>query len=273
MQRIRTFLGKLKRAIGGFFTDVFEGTSTPGEDMKSFQVGRSAHGSPLSVYKVGQGQKNILFVGGIHGNEVGTVKLMHKFLAWLDETPEAAEGYKIWVLPCLNPDGFALAKQKPDYWDDGRIGRFNGNGVDLNRNFPVKSWRAQSHWTHGYNYSQRIPVHCGSGPGSEPEIQALTDFIKKHKIQVLYVFHNKARDVMGSRDKIAQELSKHYAAQTRFKCFAEEDWKKLEQTGTAKEWCEENSVSYIEVEGSTRYGSDWKRQAGALKSQLELLRS
>ena len=27
-----------------------------------------------------------------------------------------------------------------------------------------------------------------------------------------------------------------------------------------KEWCDLNNIAYIEIEGSTRWGSDWKKQ-------------
>lgn len=42
----------------------------------------------------------------------------------------------IWIVPTINPDGFSRSFEGSCCSPDDYKGRKNGNGVDLNRNFP-----------------------------------------------------------------------------------------------------------------------------------------
>lgn len=87
-----------------------------------------------------------LLIGGTHGNEPATVRLLEALIAdGLPPTPVA-------VLALHNPDALA------------RYTRYNACGVDLNRNCEF-NWRADS---------EEPP---GPEPWSEPETRALRDFI------------------------------------------------------------------------------------------------
>jgi hypothetical protein len=83
-------------------------------------------------------------------------------------------------LPSLNPDGEARA-HSPD-------GRVNENGVDLNRNWDA-DWRAD--WPRKDCWNLR-PTTGGTHPGSEPETQALMDFLLTHHVQALINYHSAA---------------------------------------------------------------------------------
>ena len=69
---------------------------------------------------------------------------------------------------------------------------------------------------------------------------------------------------MPMKDELSQRLVKDFAAKSDFRYVSEDAWRKLGQTGTIKEWCDENEIAYVEVEASSRYGSDWKNQKDAL---------
>lgn len=91
-----------------------------------------------------------LLLGGIHGNEPATVRLIQEFVAG---PPWAAlAGRPVIALPVANPDGCAART------------RYNLRGVDLNRNFPY-GWRRDS---------LEPP---GPEPFSEPESRALRALI------------------------------------------------------------------------------------------------
>lgn len=266
---LKKILGILLRGILGYIQNHFE--IYPKLPTPSFVIGYSNEKQPINCHEIGNGKISVLFIFGIHGNEVGTIKLSHHFINWCYTHEAELRSYSLYIIPCLNPDGYTTALQQPDYWHGGRIGRFNKNKVDLNRNFPTASFVEQSTWSFGKNYSKKQTVFCGSSAGSEPEIQALIKFIRDKKISTLFSYHNTAGDVTNSQSPLAQKLAQCYASLTNFKYMNHEEWKKLNQTGTAKEWCEENTINFVEIESSVRWGSDWKRQKPAMLKMLELL--
>ncbi len=237
-------------------------------DIPIMKIGNTIKNVPINYYKIGGGKLKIIFISAMHGNETGTVKLAHKLINFLFENRKKYPEFTFYIIPCLNPDGYGKALKNSDYFNGGRIGRFNDNDVDLNRNFNTPSFKKESVWLSGKNYSNKETVYCGEFGDSEPETKALTDFIKKENIKVLFSFHNAGRDVMGNKVHPSQKLVEIYAKKCKFKIFSEEEWTKLEQSGTLKEWCEENSVAYVEIEGSTRWGSDWKIQKPAVEATL-----
>ncbi|MCB0348888.1 MAG: DUF2817 domain-containing protein [Bdellovibrionales bacterium] len=118
-------------------------------------------------FKFKSEQKPILFIGGVHGDEPEGVRLAEELILHLENSTQK---YAPWVLiPCLNPDGYK-AKQ-----------RTNGNGVDLNRNYPSKNWSKE------FSKDRYYP---GPRPGSEPEIQALIQFIKEEQPRLIVHFHS-----------------------------------------------------------------------------------
>lgn len=87
-------------------------------------LGRSTGGRPIRVLEVrgAHATTTVLVVGCIHGNECAGLRTMRL----LERSRDPA--LDLWLLPDLNPDGFA------------RGTRQNGHGVDLNRNF-ASGWR------------------------------------------------------------------------------------------------------------------------------------
>jgi protein MpaA len=87
-------------------------------------LGRSWEGRPIHVARLGDpdAARRVLVVGCIHGNECAGLAVTRQLL----RAPVAAD---LWVLPNLNPDGYA------------RRSRGNARGVDLNRDFDTFSQR------------------------------------------------------------------------------------------------------------------------------------
>ena len=167
----------------------------------------------------------------MHGNEIGTVKLMRRFINHLHES-KIPYGVELFVIPCVNPDGFSVAINQPDYFGGGSFGRFNANNVDLNRNFAVASFEPENAWHFG---SERVSVFCGKEPLSEPESRMLAEFIKDRGISIFYSFHSRGREVMGNCNEMSEKLVHDYVEKTGYRYVSEEEWKRLNQTGTVRD--------------------------------------
>jgi protein MpaA len=87
-------------------------------------LGRSWEGRPIHVARLGDpdAARRVLVVGCIHGNECAGLAVTRQLL-------RARVAADLWVLPNLNPDGYA------------RRSRGNARGVDLNRDFDTFSQR------------------------------------------------------------------------------------------------------------------------------------
>ena len=111
----------------------------------------------------------ILLMGGVHGDEPLGVHLAQQTLKLLEKDLRN----KIlvpWVLiPCLNPDG---------YKNNTRV---NGRGVDLNRNYPSKSWSPTA---------EKERYNPGPHPASEAETKAIVGLIEKTKPRLIIHCHS-----------------------------------------------------------------------------------
>jgi protein MpaA len=128
----------------------------------------------ISEKSVAKNQQPILFIGGVHGDEPEGVELAKQTLQWLrlQESQAKIQNLNSWFLiECLNPDGYFSTPSQ----------RMNSNGVDLNRNFPVKDWSAESK---GPRY---FP---GRHPASEPEVQSLVQLIDQINPRVIIHCHS-----------------------------------------------------------------------------------
>ena len=97
--------------------------ATPPEPQEQM-LGRSWQGRPIEVVHVGdpRAERRVLVVGCIHGDECAGLAVTRRLL-------RARLAADLWVLPQLNPDGYA------------RRSRGNARGVDLNRDFDTFSQR------------------------------------------------------------------------------------------------------------------------------------
>jgi hypothetical protein len=118
-------------------------------ETKQVLLGTTVEGREItaSVREGTSAGHRTLLIGGTHGDEVATIRLLEDFLRHAPTFQHAVA-----VLPLANPDGYE------------RRSRYNARGVDLNRNCEC-NWHADS---------EEPP---GAGPWSEPESRALRDFI------------------------------------------------------------------------------------------------
>src|SRR5690625_2538029 len=202
---------------------------------------------------------------GIHGHEWGSVLTVARFFDnllrnWKDnkELRKLLFNVHFIVVPVMNPWGL-------DNYASGGGGvesRKNANGVDLNRNFP-------SGWT--YESDETSMNYAGEEPLSEPETQAMYNFIQDNKSDIIYEIgvHN-----FGIYPD-SNDYAMWYAA-------SNEDVKKMVK-GVGMSWSAELKANYQsieDVEGSlvristplkSGVENEWN-EAGVFNTLLELPR-
>ncbi|MDR2164390.1 MAG: succinylglutamate desuccinylase/aspartoacylase family protein [Zoogloeaceae bacterium] len=145
---------------------------------------RSVGGHPLMMLDAAPAKSasarrpvRILLIGGLHGDELTSVSIVFRWLRFLDEPLSRAHHWRI--APLANPDGLFARPPK----------RMNGNGVDLNRNFPTPDW-AQNALPYWQRRTQKDPRRFpGNKAMSEPETQWLCAEIDAFKPDVIISVH------------------------------------------------------------------------------------
>ena len=112
-----------------------------------YSIGKSYQGKELWVLEITKnpgrhipGKPEFKYVANMHGNEVVGRELLLLFADYLcsnygsnDRVTRLVDTTRIHLLPSMNPDGWESSNEG----DCSSVrGRFNANGVDLNRNFP-----------------------------------------------------------------------------------------------------------------------------------------
>ena len=148
------------------------------------RYGRSHLGLPLEVWRP-SGKCRLLLFAGLHGEEPETVYALSRALRQLTARPKDCA-----VVLAANPDGLI------------RGTRANARGVDLNRNFPSKTWVNQGKGTRYWS---------GPRPASEPETRAIVRFFSKLKPQTIISLHQPLAsvDFSGGDEDVTLWLSRN----------------------------------------------------------------
>jgi hypothetical protein len=98
---------------------------------KKMIIGKSVQGRDIVAVAIGNGTRNAIMDGAIHGNEktgafacLRTAELLINYYRTDPAWKVALSKFTVIIVPVLNPDGFAADS------------RYNANGVDLNGQFP-----------------------------------------------------------------------------------------------------------------------------------------
>jgi protein MpaA len=151
----------------------------PGEiSWEYYRTTKNKH--PLMFTYFGNTTGNcILFLGGVHGDELPTVYLMIKLAHYVKDNPALFKDKCIVIAPLVNPDGFLAVSPI----------RVNANGVDINRNFPTKDWQKDAirQWIARGKNKRYYP---GAKPASEQETLFQVALIKRFKPQKILSVHS-----------------------------------------------------------------------------------
>ncbi|MEA2112571.1 MAG: M14 family metallopeptidase [Patescibacteria group bacterium] len=238
-------------------------------------IGKSEGGYDIKAYTYGDGDTEILFVGGIHGGyEWNTVILAREAMDYFETNPDTIpNNVKVTIIPVLNPDGLKKVVGSPENFSlsdvpmdsaDTVIGRFNTNEVDLNRNFDCE-WQTTGTW-------QNKTVSGGSKAFSESESQAIRDYIETKQPQAVVVWYSAAGGVYSSscRNGILSEtkdLTSAYAKASGYKSYEEFD--SYEITGDMVNWLAKENIPAISVLLATHNKSEWLENKAGIESVLK----
>lgn len=187
-------------------------------------IGESHDERKILMMELGLGKEALICSAGVHGRETVNPILL---LAMIEEYCKAfmkkeyikeyevfslLEQYKICFIPLLNPDGYVIAMESfnkirnpilrqsakmknisHEHW------KYNGRGVDINRNFPAKS------------YVQQQPDEY---PVSEKETRALVEVFKKYKFSAYLDFHSRGKVIYyyrGAMSFVYNQRQQYYA--------------------------------------------------------------
>jgi len=161
--------------------------------MKSFAFGHTSLGLSIPAFRFGNQGKHVLILGGVHGDEIEGVWAAFGLLEKLKSDNALALELRpllLTLVPAFNLDGVLVRERR------------NARGVDLNRNLPSNDWTS-SVATERY--------HPGAAAGSEPENQALVEFLKAHNPSLIISLHSwkPMLNINGECLLEAEEIAKH----------------------------------------------------------------
>ncbi|MBN2198134.1 hypothetical protein JW698_03025 [Candidatus Wolfebacteria bacterium] len=237
-------------------------------------IGQSVEGREIEAFIFGQGEKFLLFVGGIHGGyEWNSSLLAYEFIDYFNINSEIIpENVSVAIIPCANPDGLykATGKEGRFILTDIPSGvsldnyRFNANNVDLNRNFDCK-WKPESTWRNKI-------VSAGTAPFSEPEALVIRDFVLENNPLAVVFWHSQANAVYASEceNGVLPEtlkIMRKYSLASGYPAIASFD--AYEVTGDAEGWLASIGIPALTVELKTHEDIEWGKNLAGVKALLE----
>ncbi len=246
------------------------GTSVQGRPIEAFTYLPVRQAGLPAGQAGGSGTTHLAFIGGVHGGyEWNSVLLSYKLMDYLSADPAAIPaGLTVTVIPNANPDGvFKIVGKEGRFTSndviagDQSAGRFNANQVDLNRNFDCK-WKPESRWKGNV-------VSAGTAAFSEPETQAIRDFVLQNKPAAVVFYHSQANAVYASECTAGilpatRELMNTYSAAAGYPPI--DTFDAYEITGDAEGWLASINIPAITVELKTHEAIEWDKNLAGIQA-------
>ena len=166
--------------------------ATTNSTAELVDIGSSVEYRPLKALhipsKSGQPAPAVLMISGLHAREwiapPQLINLAQRLLQPNATTRIDLTNLEIWIVPVANPDGYIYSWKSDRYWRKNRSKNSDGSfGVDLNRNFSYQ-------WGQGdFSNSTINELYHGPYQTSEPETQALQQFIDSHNLLAVVDLH------------------------------------------------------------------------------------
>ena len=222
----------------------------------STTIGTSVDGTALTAYHFGNGEREVLLVGGVHGSySPNTSALADDLVEHYSDNPDAIpDGVMLTIIPNLNPDGLKTG---------GTPGRFNANTVDLNRNFDCE-WSATGVW-------RDQEVSGGSAAFSEPEAVALRDYVLEYDPEAAIVWFSAEGKVYPSACGSAPStgsvtVAATFASAAGYPTEAEFDAYAI--TGDMVNWMASEDISAISVLLTDHQGAEFSKNLAGVEAVM-----
>ena len=238
-------------------------------------IGQSVKGQDIAAYHYGKGATELLFVGGIHGGyEWNTALVAYQMMDYLKANPSIIpSNVRVTVIPVLNPDGLIkivgtstsnFTQNVPATLDQTIAGRFNANNVDLNRNFDC-DWQPNGVW-------QNKKVNGGTAVFSEPESQAMKNYVATDKPSAVVVWYSAAGGVYSSscHNGVSTEtaaLTKVFSAASGYPAYESFDF--YATTGDMVNWLAKNNIPAISVLLTNHTNTEESKNQAGLQALLK----
>lgn len=168
------------------------------------KIGETIEGRDMWAFKISdnpnmdEDEPEVLYTAAIHSREVITPEVLMHFINYIlnnygfnHSLRNLINERELWFVLVVNPDGYyhneVTDPNGGGMWRKNRRNNGDGTyGVDLNRNFGYE-------W--GYDDEGSSPItsdetYRGTGPFSEPETQAIRDFVLDHEFIITMFYHS-----------------------------------------------------------------------------------
>jgi hypothetical protein len=187
MQEMMLQLKIMKQVFPHLITDTIPiGTSIEGRTIYAVKISDNPDNTEAN-------EPEVLYTAVHHAREpqgmTGLIYYMYWLLENYDKDPEATylvNNRQLWFIPLVNPDGYEF-NGAGGMWRKNRRPLGTNVGVDLNRNYGnYAMWNAPNG---GSSTSGSSDTYRGTAPFSEPETQAIRDFLSTHNIKTCFNYH------------------------------------------------------------------------------------
>ena len=150
-------------------------------------------------YNLNENEPEVLYTGLHHAREPMSYMNLFYFMHWIGENyndnplaQHLVNNRELWFIPAINPDGLVYNQSIAP--NGGGMQRknvretcsFTPIGVDLNRNYSYMwGYDNEGSSNDGCNETYR-----GNSPFSEPESQAVRDFVNQHDFKINFNYHS-----------------------------------------------------------------------------------
>jgi predicted deacylase len=176
------FLDMMEKAHPDLIEIIKIGTTFEGRDIVLAKISKNV--------ETADEKPAMLYTGSVHAREWIGHELALKFIEYVADNqnvdPELEKSLTestIYMVPCLNPDGYEYSRKHFSFWRKNRRKNDDGTiGVDLNRNFSIGFVKQKDTSSN---------VYGGEEPFSEAETRAIKEFVDAHEnITIAFDYHS-----------------------------------------------------------------------------------